>query len=104
MTRDRGQAQQATQYPEVDGPGMMDRIRLGLGIAGAIVLVIFLVQNLESTTISFLFWEWDMPLIFALIASAVLGALAWGIVGFLRRRAQDAELRAEVAGDRARRG
>ena len=103
MTRDREQAQQATQYPEVEGPGVIDRVRLGLGIAGAIVLVIFLVQNLDSTDITFLFWSWSMPLIFALVASAVLGALAWGIVGFFRRRAQDAAMRAEVAADRARR-
>ena len=102
MTRDRDQTQQAAEYPEVEGPGVVDRIRLGLGIAGAILLVIFLVQNLDSTEIKLLFWSWDMPLIFALIASAVLGALAWGIVGFFRRRSQDAALRAEVAAERAR--
>lgn len=103
MTRDRDQAQQATPYPEAEGPGIIDRIRLGIGVVGAILLVIFLLQNLDSTKIKVLFWSWDMPLIFALIASAVLGALAWGIAGFFRRRAKEAELRADIAADRARR-
>jgi uncharacterized integral membrane protein len=91
MTRDR--TQQVAEYPEVDRPGVLDRARLGIGVVGALLLIVFLLQNLQDSEINFLWFSWDMPMVFALVASAVLGALAWGIVGFVRRRARAAALR-----------
>jgi uncharacterized integral membrane protein len=102
MTRDRDQRQQAAEYPEVEGPGVLDRVRLGIGIVGALLLVLFLLQNLQDAEINFLWFTWDMPMVFALVASAVLGALAWGIVGFFRRRSQDSALRARIEAEHAR--
>lgn len=102
MTRDRDEVQQMAQQPQVDEPGVVDRIKLGLAVAGAILLVILLIQNLDTATIKFLFWSWDMPLIFALFASALLGAITWGIAGFFRGRARESRIRAEIRAERAK--
>jgi uncharacterized integral membrane protein len=101
MTRDRNQSQDLAE-PDEEQPGLTDRIRLFGGLGGALLLLLFLVQNLQKSEIRFLWFSWDMPTIFALIASAVLGALGWGVVGFFRRRAADAQLRAQIEADRAR--
>ena len=101
MTRERESDLPVVQ-PPVDEPSVMDRVRLFGGVGGAILLAILLVQNLKSAEIHFLWMSWDIPLVLALIASAVLGALVWALVGFFRHRAQDAAMRAEVRAERRR--
>ncbi|WP_081631584.1 lipopolysaccharide assembly LapA domain-containing protein [Nocardia sp. 348MFTsu5.1] len=56
-------------------------------IAGAIItllLLIFIVQNVESQSIHLLFWTVELPLGVSLLIAAILGAVITGIVGSLR--------------------
>jgi uncharacterized integral membrane protein len=56
-------------------------------IAGAIItllLLIFIVQNVESQSIHLLFWTVDLPLGVSLLIAAILGAVITGLVGSLR--------------------
>lgn len=56
-------------------------------IAGAIItllLLIFIVQNLDKQSIQLLFWTIDLPLGVSLLIAAILGAVITGIVGSLR--------------------
>jgi uncharacterized integral membrane protein len=81
---------------------LFGQIRLWLGLIGAGLPVLFLVQNLDEVDVDFLWFEWQVPMIAALIAAAVLGALTSMLLGFFRRRGQEARVRAEVAAERAR--
>jgi putative membrane protein len=69
-------------------------------IAGAVILLlllIFILENTQSVTISFLGADGDVPLGVALLLAAVGGALVVGLVGIarvvqLRRRAKRVRL------------
>ena len=66
----------------------MDWIRLGAGVLAVVLLVVFFAQNREEIDIQFLFWEWNTSLIWALLASAILGALATVAFSTIRGRAR----------------
>lgn len=56
-------------------------------VIGAIILVlllVFIVQNLQSQTIDLLFWEVTLPLGVSLLIAAIAGALVVALVGGLR--------------------
>jgi uncharacterized integral membrane protein len=53
---------------------------IGLGL-----LVVFMVQNTERITLSFLFWSFTWPLWLLTLVSALVGALVWFGVGVMRR-------------------
>lgn len=56
-------------------------------VIGAIILVlllVFIVQNLESQRIELLFWEVNLPLGVSLLIAAIAGALIVALVGGLR--------------------
>jgi uncharacterized integral membrane protein len=60
---------------------------VALGTA-ALLLVIFILQNLDDAEIDFLFWDWDVTIALAIGIAAALGfVLGWG-VSWLRRRAR----------------
>lgn len=68
--------------------------REGLGgkatllIVAGILLLIFVLQNLDHANIDFLFWDWDVAIALAIGAAAVLGfVIGWGF-NWLRRRAR----------------
>ena len=68
--------------------------REGLGgkatalIVVAILLLIFILQNLDAANIDFLLWDWDVAIALAIGIAAALGfILGWGI-GWVRRRAK----------------
>jgi len=73
--------------------------RLGLGAissgAGAVLLLIVLLQNTEDVTVNFLFWDFTLPLWLFTIATALLGGLVWFGVGVLRRHRRRKARRAE---------
>jgi uncharacterized integral membrane protein len=46
----------------------------------------FLVDNSETQTVSFLWWDWSSPLWLILIISAVIGVVVWEMASYLRRR------------------
>jgi uncharacterized integral membrane protein len=56
-------------------------IALIVGIVVMVLLLIFILQNLDSTPVSLLFWEFDLPLGVAMLLAAIAGAVIMAIVG-----------------------
>jgi uncharacterized integral membrane protein len=68
----------------------MDQAKLiGAAVAG-LALIVFFFQNLQDVRIEFLFWDWRTDMIWALLVSALLGAVSTLLVTMLmgRRRKQ----------------
>jgi uncharacterized integral membrane protein len=61
-------------------------IRLALAAAAVTVLALFFFSNLQSAEIRFLWWEWQTRVIWALLISACVGALAGLLVPAIQRR------------------
>jgi uncharacterized integral membrane protein len=64
-------------------------------LVGLVLLVIFMLQNREDTTLSFLAWDFTWPLWVVILLSALVGALVWFGLGVLRRHNRRKERRAE---------
>lgn len=64
-------------------------LRLSLGAAasmsGVAALVIFMAQNTEDVTVTFLFWDFTWPLWLVILLTAAFGALVWFGLGVVRR-------------------
>ena len=69
-------------------PSLVRQVRLGLGIIAIGALLLFFLQNLQEVKMHFLWFDWTTRLIFALLASSVVGGIASWLVGALRRRSQ----------------
>jgi uncharacterized integral membrane protein len=54
----------------------------------ALLLVIFLLQNLDDANIDFLFWDWDVATALPIGIAAALGFVIGWSVNWLRRRAR----------------
>ena len=54
-------------------------------LIGLALLVVFMVQNTERITLSFLFWSFTWPLWLLTLVSALVGALVWFGLGVMRR-------------------
>jgi uncharacterized integral membrane protein len=71
--------------------------RLGGGaiasLVGVAALVIFMIQNTDDVTVSFLFWEFSWPTWLLTLVAALLGALVWFGLGVLRRHRRRKERR-----------
>lgn len=67
-----------------------DRIKLGAGIAASGALLLFCLQNLQDAEINFLWFDWNMPVVVALVASAVIGAIAAFSFSTIRSRGRRA--------------
>jgi uncharacterized integral membrane protein len=71
------------------GTGDGDGFRLGGGAIASLVgvglLVVFMIQNTDDVTISFLAWEYTWPLWLVILVSAVVGAVIWFGLGVMRR-------------------
>lgn len=72
-----------TEYRR-EGPGLTAAIV----VLAAILLVIFVLQNLDDADINFLFWDWDVAIAVAIVAAAALGFVIGWFVAWLRRRAR----------------
>ncbi len=79
-----------------------DNVRIGFGIALILALVLFFAVNFEETRIEFLLFDVEMPLVFALAASAAFGGIATWLFTTLRGRAE--RKRQEAMFDSAMRG
>jgi uncharacterized integral membrane protein len=79
-----------------------DNLRLISGVALLALLVLFFAQNFDETEISFLWFNWDLPLVFALVLSALVGGLATWLFTTLRGRSE--RKRQEAMFDSAMRG
>ncbi|MCA2208115.1 MULTISPECIES: lipopolysaccharide assembly protein LapA domain-containing protein [Nocardia] len=49
-----------------------------------IVLLIFILQNLDKVQVTLLFWSFSLPLGIMVLLSVILGALVMGLVGGIR--------------------
>ena len=87
--------QPAPQPPPAEKSGLSAGAIASL--AGAGLLLVFMLQNRQDTPVHFFFWRVDLPVWFIILASALLGAVVWLGFGVLRRR------RRRVARRRARR-
>jgi uncharacterized integral membrane protein len=65
---------------------------------GLAVLVIFMLQNTDDVTISFLAWDFTWPLWLLMLVTASAGAFVWIGFGILRRHRRRKERRAERRG------
>ncbi len=54
------------------------------GFVILIVLLVFIMQNTDTTTIHFFVWEWNLPLGVAILLAAVCGGLLTVAVGTAR--------------------
>lgn len=72
-------------------------LRLGVGaissLSGIGVLLVFMAQNTEDVTVSFLFWDITWPVWLMTLLTAAFGALVWFGLGVLRRRSRRKERR-----------
>lgn len=72
-----------------ESPETSDRRKLGGGaiasLSGAAVLVIFMFQNTDDVTVSFLVWDYTWPIWLLTLLAALFGALVWLGLGVLRR-------------------
>lgn len=62
---------------------------VALGTA-ALLLVIFVIQNLDDANIDFLFWDWNVAIALAIGIAAALGFVIGWSVNHVRRRARRA--------------
>lgn len=68
--------------------------REGAGFKGvalstaALLLVVFILQNLEEANVDFLFWEWDVAIALPIGIAAVLGVIIGWVLAWVRRRAR----------------
>jgi uncharacterized integral membrane protein len=73
--------------------------RLGAGAIASLVgvglLVIFMIQNTERITLTFLFWSFTWPLWLFTVVTALVGALIWFGIGVMRRHRRRTDRRAE---------
>jgi uncharacterized integral membrane protein len=62
---------------------------LVIGIVALVVILVFILQNLQTVEVYFLFFHWQLPLAVGLLFAMVLGAvvvLAFGAVRILQLR------------------
>jgi uncharacterized integral membrane protein len=59
-------------------------VGLIVGVLFTLILLIFILQNLEKREIELFFWTVNLPLGVSLLVAAILGALITAIVGGLR--------------------
>lgn len=59
-------------------------VGLSIGIVVAILLLIFILQNLDSVTFEFLAWDFTLPAGISLLLAAIAGALIMALAGGVR--------------------
>jgi uncharacterized integral membrane protein len=79
--------------PQQQPPSRENRTRLIVALVITAVILIFAFQNTDEVRVSFLFFHWDARVIYLIIVSAFLGAVAAYLVGRLRRSRRRGERR-----------
>ena len=57
-------------------------------LVAAVLLVIFVLQNLDDANVHFLFWDWDVAIAVTIVVAAVLGFVIGWLFAWTRRRAK----------------
>jgi uncharacterized integral membrane protein len=99
---DEASRRMAQTAPAVEERSLGDNLRIGGGVALLLGLALFLVQNFDEAQINFLWFDWELPLVFALLLSAAVGSLATWLFTTLRGRS--GRKRQEAMFDSAMRG
>ncbi|MBY6385204.1 DUF1049 domain-containing protein [Rhodococcus erythropolis] len=80
-----------TPEPVPTGTAVTDRtraattwVRLVIGAIVLIMLLVFILQNLESVSVKILAWQIDFPLGITILLSAIAGALIMALAGGVR--------------------
>ncbi len=83
-------AHQTDQQYEPPAPerSLWSQIKLGIGIVAALLLLLFMVQNLQRVEIHFLWFDWNTRLLFALVIAAAFGGISAVVAGTLIRRGE----------------
>ena len=71
----------------------MDNARLFGGIGAVALLLLFFLSNFQEAEIKFLWMEWDIAMIWALLLSALVGAIAAWLFSTIRGRGRQRALR-----------
>jgi uncharacterized integral membrane protein len=72
-----------------DQQGVMARLRMGAGVVAVAALALFFLQNLQEVDIHFLWFDWTTRMLWALLVSAAVGALAALAFGMRRPRERE---------------
>jgi uncharacterized integral membrane protein len=75
-----------TTHPSPRSTAVWQNPRVVGGAAGALLFLIFVLQNAASVEVEFLFWGFSMRLIVLMILCAVVGAGIWELGKYLWRR------------------
>lgn len=62
-------------------------------LSGLALLLIFMFQNTDDVTVTFLAWDWTWPTWLLILVSAVFGAIVWLGLGIMRRHRRRKERR-----------
>lgn len=54
-------------------------------LSGLGLLAVFMAQNTDDVNVTFLFWDFSMPVWLLTLGAAILGAIIWLGLGILRR-------------------
>ena len=89
MTRrsDRADAGPGDPGTSASGPGGPPKgawTAVTIGVVLVVLLVIFIAQNTQDANVSFLGWDFSLPLAVTLLASAAVGAAVVLLVGTIR--------------------
>jgi uncharacterized integral membrane protein len=86
--------------PGGSGGGGRGRISGGAiaSLGGLGLLAVFMLQNTESVTVHFLFWDFTWHVWLLILVSAVIGAVVWFGLGVLRRHRRRVDRRARRRG------
>jgi uncharacterized integral membrane protein len=79
--------QPSSAQPAQEPRDLAEQLKLAGSLIAGLALILFFFQNLQEVDLNFLWMEWHTRLIWALIASALLGGAAvfFGM-WFMRRR------------------
>jgi uncharacterized integral membrane protein len=69
----------------VQAPGRRFGAGAIIGLTGAGLLLVFMIQNTEDVKLDFLFWSFTWPLWLYTFVIALVGALVWVGAGVIRR-------------------
>lgn len=64
-------------------------------LTGLGLLAVFMVQNTDDVNVTFLFWDFSMPVWLLTLGAAILGAAIWLGLGILRRHRRRRDRRQE---------
>ncbi len=85
----RDQSKDIAAAGDGSNASLFARIKLAIGVLALAALVIFLLQNLQEVDVHFLWFDWSTRMLWALMASAIIGALAAMLIGTITRRGSD---------------